>query len=111
MNNLAAPEVRENHVAYDGDSLQCPRCKKESFIHHTNITSYERGEDDEQVLVTTVNADGGAFQRMENSRTTNPSLRRNAVTIRFTCEQCGPGLELNVVQHKGETYLYWSYAE
>jgi hypothetical protein len=33
--------------------------------------------------------------------------RRNGMTIEFTCEGCGNGLELTIAQHNGATYLQW----
>ncbi|HEY6194353.1 MAG TPA: hypothetical protein VI504_04860 [Candidatus Eisenbacteria bacterium] len=103
---------KEQLIEYDEDqSLHCPRCRKRASLHHTVVTSFDRPEDDQYVMVTSVRGDGGAFQRMENAQVENPSPRRDAVRIAFECEQCGPGLQLNIVQHKGDTYLYWTIAK
>ena len=34
----------------------------------------------------------------------NPSDRRDGMTIAFSCEGCGGGINLKIVQHKGTTY-------
>jgi predicted RNA-binding Zn-ribbon protein involved in translation (DUF1610 family) len=106
------------------NALLCPRCG-EAYLHHSTVSVFERGEDDDEVLLTRVNYGSGAQTSVVSNSPDNPSSRRNGVVISFSCENCGPeffdagdpgtwktpGMELCLAQHKGMTFLYWRYME
>jgi len=84
-----------------GDALTCPGCGSVN-LHHYHVTAYNRAEDDE-----TKSVGSGALSEDEPVQLENPSRRRDAVGVRFTCECCPGRFELCVIQHKGTTYLNW----
>lgn len=87
------------------ENLRCPRCDGTN-LHHGVVTVFSRNEDAEVVLVTRVDRDViRGLQPSEGSR--NPSPRRDGVVVAFECEQCGPGLEWTLAQHKGESVVTW----
>lgn len=101
--------------------LLCPRCGAES-LHHIGAVSYERGEDDVNVLRLTQTLPGLGNGRVvgmmmeivPSDCSQNPSSRRNGLAIRFICEQCGGGtadnrIELTVGQHTGTTEIGWRF--
>jgi len=89
--------------------LLCPVCGPGGYgyIHQGVVKNYARGEDDERVVVTTI--DGVQSQvGIEASTNANPSSRRQGLTIQFSCETCGAtDLELAIAQHKGQTFVTW----
>jgi hypothetical protein len=92
-----------------GPALLCPRCGSE-YLHHGRVTVFDRGEDDEATVVTTVKGGLTATHLLPSCRCGNPSGRRDGVAIAFYCEQCGDAIELTIAQHKGCTYLAWRFA-
>src|SRR5829696_4904598 len=87
----------------DGPPMRCPRCCSTN-LHHGVVTVFSRGEDAAVVTVTRVDRDMiRGLQPSESSR--NPSCRRDGAVISFECEQCGPGLEWTLAQHKGESIV------
>jgi hypothetical protein len=95
-------------VLNDGE-LHCPKCACR-HIHHDAVAVYDRGEDDVDVTITRVQTGGILTQRIKNEYSDNPSIRRHGLTISFWCEGCDNENEpykLNVVQHKGTTYVFW----
>jgi hypothetical protein len=86
----------------DYNLIECPYCGDE-HLHHENVEIFDRTEDAEVGRHVIVNA-SGAHLSMEG----NPSNRRSGVKIRFSCEGCDKKPELFLVQHKGETMLYWN---
>jgi hypothetical protein len=94
----------------NGDTiLQCPRCGNEQ-LHHSDLISYDRSEDDDTVIETYV-AFGPQIKvaAVPFHKSRNPSNRRDAIAVGFWCEICGEGdvLELIIEQHKGRTYMKW----
>ena len=87
--------------------LNCPICG-EMYLHQTEVVVYDRGEDEERCLVTSVLK--GRTRTLEESGEDNPSRRRHGMTLEFWCEQeCHEkhNLELCISQHKGCTQLVW----
>ena len=82
----------------------CPRCGS-SYQHHADTVVFARDEGEDGP--TTVLAIGGPVDPFL-TEVENPSPRRNAVRIHFDGE-CGHLWYLDVVQHKGETYLFTSF--
>ena len=91
-----------------GPELKCPRCCHE-FLHHGQVTVFDRGEDDELTAVTTVDAGLSATHLRPSTDVSNPSGRRDGIAIAFNCEGCGDGIELTIAQHKGVTALAWRF--
>ncbi len=107
-------------VAYDGDppgqpaddfygsAIQCPRCgEANGSLHHNTIKIFNRdGEDDNIGTYTEIASNTVQTYRLLPKG--NPSGRRDGLTIRFNCEQCGPNVAtLCIAQHKGATLMYW----
>lgn len=88
--------------------LRCPACG-EDYLHHGRVTVYSRSEDAETVRVITTDGKTTMQETSPNRETGNPSSRRGAVCIAFSCETCGADghLELAIVQHRGSTWLRW----
>jgi hypothetical protein len=90
--------------------LTCPRCG-EIFLHHGTVRVFNRDQDEEIGLETTVFR-SGSYTHV-SSCSDNPSLRRHGLTIDFYCEHCGEGdaehvvAQLCIVQHKGHTGIFW----
>lgn len=78
--------------------VKCPVCDiKET--HHGEVISYVRaGGEDSTTIEKRVD------YKSEYVSTRNPSPRRNAVGINFSCES-GHHFNMNVLQHKGTTYI------
>lgn len=106
-------------------ALCCPACGT-NFLHHISVASFDRHEDEDCVMVTTITASepspvysGGTqgvtypsirSERRPNKGSGNPSSRRHGIAIHFECEIChADPLSLTIAQHKGETYLEWDY--
>lgn len=83
--------------------LYCPKCQGKHTSHGLPVV-YMRLEDD---YLVEVEADGEIY-RFPNHLSNNPSPRRGAVVIPIKCEVCGPVGALNIVQHKGETMVYFN---
>lgn len=77
--------------------LACPVCGFD-YAHHGDVEVYLREHEDEQ----TVRLVPGSPDRVVSLF--NPSSRRNAIRIAFWGE-CGHAWYLDIVQHKGRTYL------
>lgn len=102
--NPARVEVTHNYS--ESSLLHCPGCR-EFYLHQGKITVYERGEDEETTVVTTVDHDRLSRAKLVSESSGNPSRRRHGLTIDFDCEHCGTVYELCIAQHKGETELSW----
>jgi len=100
-----------NEIKFDAGAnnvLMCPVCNSEN-PHHEGVTVFDRAEDAAVIKVTEV-SDGRALSRAVPERVAgNPSSRRDALAVRFSCEQCPNISELTIVQHKGSTYLAWRH--
>lgn len=95
------------------NELVCPVCK-ENNLHQNSVHVYNRVEDGSSVRATSVTGPEVHSTVLENNLTTNPSPRRQGLTVKFWCEHChGDGsnyltqFSLNILQHKGTTFLYW----
>ena len=84
-----------------GGNLKCPSCGGE-YMRHKKVEIFERVEDAEQ----------GLHVKIENKTATtdtnlsgNPSLRRDGLTVEFSCENCEARPVLSISQHKGITLV------
>jgi len=99
------------HGDYDyyGTPFHCPRCGGEN-LHHGTVTVFNRREDADRTHVTTVaGEDHVEIKSISSDDCDNPSSRRDGMRIAFNCEECGDGLYLFLLQHKGTTYLHWGF--
>lgn len=87
------------------DQLTCPGCGS-TYLHHVRVDVFDRKEDAEQVRRTRVD-EAVSVLTLPNETSGNPSSRRDALAVRFECEECGSPSTLSIAQHKGETHLYF----
>lgn len=110
--------MKPTDLYFDGDMiLSCPRCGEQN-LHSRDVTIWDRGEDATRGLQVVFDE---AEQNVSvgTNLTDNPSFRRHAVSIDFACEGCcnevfedkSRYMRLNIVQHKGSTYLSWRMPE
>lgn len=113
---------RTKHVQLD-PNLICPRCQGDN-LHHVSVELFNRSEDSEQGDHFTIvvpesygwlDEFGAGYplakSTVDSNMTRNPSSRRTGVIVNFTCEECGPGLSLNIAQHKGVSDAFWSFKQ
>ena len=83
--------------------LLCPSCGGE-FLHHDDsaVEVWQRGED--ELLRGCAILPGGEGVKFIPAED-NPSSRRSGVRLRFRCEICPSISRLEIVQHKGNTFL------
>jgi len=90
--------------------LRCPGCGEETTTHHGTVRIYFRQhEDDPTTILTTVQHEH-EFSREIIPSKINPSSRRDAIGIMFSCECCSARYELCIIQHKGQTVFEWRQA-
>lgn|SRR5690606_18433111 len=77
----------------------CPVCGFE-FSHHGEVEIFDRekGEDGDTIIKK-------PGSKEKTPSTLNPSPRRNAIRIHFDGE-CGHKWYLDLVQHKGNTFIF-----
>ncbi len=95
---------------WDGTSvLHCPYCRSDcDYLHQGQVTIYDRSEEDGDVTEISILRGHVFDERRPSSKSNNPSSRRDAIAIRFECENCGKeDFELTILQHKGQTFLAW----
>lgn len=80
--------------------LDCPFCGQ-TYLHQDSIVEYNRRDEDGFTRISAMNIEtaGGIPE--------NPSPRRDAVSIHFWCENCDNKPKLNIIQHKGQTFVSW----
>ena len=93
-----------------GDPMLCPRCGH-NCLHHGKIEIFDRSEDAEQTRVISFDHVEFSSKMLKSNMVENPSARRHGLTIAVSCEQCGPGLRLEIAQHKGFTLIQWRYVD
>lgn len=108
---LHSREIKTTALAEDVSDLNCPRCGA-TQLHHADVTIYDRGEDVAHVTKTTLKSNGVLTVEPRAPNAGNPSNRRDGLTIKFSCENCGDApIELTIAQHKGSTEIGWRYEE
>jgi hypothetical protein len=89
------------------NAIECPVCGGVN-LHHADVSVFDRIEDEEKTVVTTVAESGEVTVRTEDSvKSLNPSRRRHGLLIQFWCEGNCEVPSLAVYQHKGSTYMEW----
>ncbi len=94
----------EHHWGLNRHTLLCPLCGG-NYLHHKVIETFERCEDAEEGMHTTITRD--RVDVKYEPLVDNPSPRRDGLKIEFYCEFCGNQLTLVILQHKGETWVGW----
>jgi hypothetical protein len=88
------------------NGLACPCCG-ETYLHHSQVTVYDRDEDAEHVTRIEVRRGRATRSIVSNTGSGNPGARRDGLAIRFWCEGCTAISELTIEQHKGSSYVGW----
>jgi hypothetical protein len=93
--------------------LLCPRCQSPN-LHHSKVVAFNRAEDDANLIVTTIEGKRTVTEELPSDKSSNPSSRRDGLSIRFWCESCGGQsddeiIELIIAQHKGFTEIGWRF--
>lgn len=95
---------KEMKIISKYDALECPYCGGDN-LHQTNCATYWRDAEDSEIGASTFSGrDEASFCNRMNG---NPSPRRDGIIITFSCEGCAATSQLNIIQHKGSTYLEW----
>ena len=84
-----------------GSELKCPSCGN-NYLHHEKVEVFERSEDAEKGLHVKVE---NSVVTTDTSLSGNPSIRRDGLTIEFSCEGCKARPVLSISQHKGNTWV------
>ncbi len=96
---MSAPNITTIQSA-----LLCPNCGGE-YLHHKYVDVWSRVEDEPSVQCVSVNGSVGDVPRTIEPSDNCPSLRRGAVSVRFWCEGCDAESVLEIIQHKGQTFI------
>lgn len=83
--------------------LNCPVCGN-AYLHHEVVEFWTREEQDGPSSVQILGQVTGDYVP---DRSHNPSSRRDAIRVRFRCEQYCIVPPLDIVQHKGQTFFEW----
>lgn len=83
-------------------TLKCANCEEE-YTHVRGLVWFRRGEDEENC--STLIADFCGQATIETKNDFNPSLRRDGLRIIYWCECCHEFSSMNIVQHKGNTFV------
>lgn len=115
---MAFLELSRMNLGDQTQAVLCPHCGGMA-THHDCVDVFDRVEDEKagtHVEVMCVEEFDPITRKVDYDVTTtevrvssdmngNPSGRRNAVRIRLWCEGCRKRFHLNIVQHKGMTFL------
>jgi hypothetical protein len=95
-------KIKKEEWTY-GEELECPTCNN-VYLHQGKVEVFDCGEDMTGTCLHVVS--GNAKVEVDKDFTMNPSPRRHGLRVHFSCEAgCKP--VLNMLQHKGNTFLYW----
>jgi len=83
------------------EPLECPACGGTN-LHHEAVSVWNREEDSVEGLCVRIK---GESVETLTSMKGNPSERRSGLSVWFWCEHCSIKSRLDLVQHKGSTYL------
>jgi hypothetical protein len=101
-------------------SLCCPQCRGDR-LHHGRVTVFHRIEDDEMITQTVVTGPTATVEAVPNSRTANPSSRRDGIEIEFQrrelCHRekksdlANQRMFLRIARHRRKTLLEWRFED
>jgi hypothetical protein len=86
------------------DAVDCPHCDGNNLCHESVEVFYRNGEDNAEGVHATVNPH---TVTVGQSMSGNPSSRRGGLLVHFSCETCPVKPVLEIIQHKGCTYMQW----
>tara|TARA_R110000868_G_scaffold125056_1_gene330555 strand:- start:44 stop:499 length:456 start_codon:yes stop_codon:yes gene_type:complete len=105
-NDLRKDKMLGSHrhtVDIDRDNLfYCSSCESID-THQKSVDVFFREEDSDTGVATHVDDNGTTST---SDQTDNPSPRRDGIVITLECEYCPVITKVNIVQHKGGTYIY-----
>ena len=84
-------------------NMECPCCDDGKYLHHYEITCFERAEDAATCQQTTITAEGTKVTVTDGRG--NPSSRRHGCVVEMWCEICGGRSRMTCAQHKGHTLI------
>ena len=101
----------ENQISVDDNlAVKCNNCGG-FCLHHFRTEVYNRDSEDECFGTMSITDDAPPEcvkdMKFETSFSNNPSPRRNGIRIYFYCEWCPKVSVLDIIQHKGSTYIEW----
>jgi hypothetical protein len=98
--------MRTKHIKVSDDvgdgTLHCPSCGSIN-LHHFAVDVFNRDSEDCEKGLHTRLMQGDV--NVDRSMKGNPSDRRDGITVWFHCELCPDVSILNIIQHKGTTFL------
>jgi len=94
------------------EAVVCPYCAEKNngndyFLHHGKIEIFSRGEDDDIGMYISHDSSGHLTVDSKSTLDGNPSPRRHGLSITFSCENCENHPILDIIQHKGNTFVGW----
>lgn len=99
--------IEYNSDFFDDDTdIKCPICNS-TYLNHNKVELFEREEDESTGSHITIQ---NGVSTSDDNLTNNPSKRRTGIIIHFECEMCdnkNKTHKLAIVQHKGNTLIYW----
>lgn len=100
------PRFNPPEGGYDAELL-CPNCG-DTHLHHEQVEVFERNEDETTGLHVVVEAGKVTIDRRLAG---NPSGRRHGLRIYFWCEGCSARPALTLAQHKGNTFVDFTFED
>jgi hypothetical protein len=94
------PAVRVDEDGF----LYCPGCN-DQYLHQREVEVGWRPEDGN--AIRHVSSPAGIVEDRVPAAEITRGYRRDWIVMRFQCEYCGHGFELQIRQHKGQTILSW----
>lgn len=85
------------------DTLLCPTCNNTN-LHQNKIITIFRDEEDKDGTETLSQRNYTCINRVPDADIPG---RRDFAAIYFKCEHCTGDKILHIMQHKGETTIYW----
>lgn len=92
-------------VIIESDVLMCPVCGCEN-LHHRKVEYCSRNEDEPDGMRVVI--EPSCVKSTHGVLSGNPSSRRGAICIGFYCEMCNDTHVMNIIQHKGITFITWA---
>ena len=100
----SVPVLDSDHYSGVG-VLCCPHCGNAN-LHQSRAEVFFRSEDCEQGIYAGISGEAEMCMT-QSSQKGNPSPRRDGIRVWFTCEHCPKHSSLAIIQHKGDTQMYW----
>lgn len=99
-------EIKQVKISniFCGTYLPCGACGGD-FTHIASVEVFMRKEDaDSGMHVLIEQASVGVDANLSR----NPSPRRDGIKIMLSCETCNETAPVNIVQHKGNNFIYYA---